>query len=39
VISAQASVSQAHQSYIDAMYGYNRARLEYLKAAHRMGEI
>lgn len=39
VISAQASVSQAHQNYIDAAYGYNRARLEYLRAAHRLGEL
>ncbi|MDB5104952.1 MAG: outer rane efflux protein [Fibrobacteres bacterium] len=39
VISAQASVSLAHQAYIDAIYGYGRARLEYLKAAHRLSEI
>jgi outer membrane protein TolC len=39
VISAQASVSLAHQAYIDAAYGYNRARLEYLRAAHRLGEL
>jgi outer membrane protein TolC len=39
VISAQASVSQAHQAYIDALFGYNRARLEYLRAAHRLSEI
>jgi outer membrane protein len=39
VISAQGSVSLAHQAYIDALYGFNRARVEYLKAAHRMAEI
>jgi len=39
VISAQGSVSLAHQAYIDAVYGYSRARLEFLKAAHRMAEI
>ncbi|MBW8886513.1 MAG: TolC family protein [Fibrobacteres bacterium] len=39
VISAQASVSLAHQAYIDAAYGYNRARLEYLRAAHRLGDL
>lgn len=39
VISAQGSVSLAHQAYIDAVYGFSRARLEYLKAAHRMAEI
>jgi multidrug efflux system outer membrane protein len=39
VISAQASVSLAHQAYIDAAYGFNRARLEYLRAAHRLGEL
>jgi outer membrane protein TolC len=39
VISAQASVSLAHQAYIDAVYGFSRARVEYLKAAHRMAEI
>jgi outer membrane protein TolC len=39
VISAQASVSLAHQAYIDAAYGYNRARMEYLRAAHRLGDL
>jgi outer membrane protein TolC len=39
VISAQASVSLAHQAYIDAAYGYNRARLAYLRAAHRLGDL
>jgi outer membrane protein TolC len=39
VISAQASVSLAHQAYIDAVYGFSKARVEYLKAAHRMAEI
>ena len=39
VISAQASVSLAHQAYIDAAYGYNRARLEYLRAAHHLGDL
>ncbi len=39
VISAQASVSLAHQAYIDALYAYNRAWLEYLKASNRLAEI
>jgi outer membrane protein len=39
VISAQASVSQAHQAYIDALYAYNRAMLEFLKASNRLSEI
>jgi outer membrane protein TolC len=39
VISAQASVSLAHQAYIDAAYGYNSARLAYLRAAHRLGDL
>lgn len=39
VISAQASVSLAHQAYYDALYGYNRARLEYLKASHRLSAL
>lgn len=39
VISAQASVSLAHQAYIDAAYGYNNARLAYLRAAHRLGDL
>lgn len=39
VISAQASVSLAHQAYIDAAYGYNGARLAYLRAAHRLGDL
>jgi outer membrane protein TolC len=39
VISAQGSVSLAHQAYIDALYAYNRAWLEYLKASNRLAEI
>lgn len=39
VISAQASVSQAHQAYIDALYAYNRALLGFLKASNRISEL
>jgi outer membrane protein TolC len=34
VISAQASVSAAHEAYVNSLYGYNRTRLEFLRAVH-----
>ncbi|HEX2612166.1 MAG TPA: TolC family protein [Fibrobacteria bacterium] len=34
VISAQASVSAAHEAYVNSLYGYNRTRLEFLRAIH-----
>jgi outer membrane protein len=39
VITAQNSLSLAHDGYIDALYGYNRARLAFLRAAHRLSEF
>lgn len=38
VITAQAGQSLAHEALIDALYAYGRARLEYLRAVHRLGE-
>jgi outer membrane protein TolC len=39
VITAQSSVSQAHLAYYDALFAYQRARLEYLKSTHRLSAI
>jgi outer membrane protein len=39
VITAEGSVSLAHEAYIDALYAYGRARLEYLRAIHRLSEV
>ncbi len=39
VITAQGSVSLAHEAAIDAVYTYNRARLEFFRAANRLADF
>ena len=36
VITSQSGLSLAHDSYIDALYGYNRAKVEFFRAVHRL---
>jgi len=39
VITAQAALSMAHDSYIDALYGYCRARMDFLGATHQLAGL
>ncbi len=39
VISAQGTVSLAHEALLESLHGYARARLEFLRATHRYSEI